>query len=156
MGLPSNLDFRELHNMANAGQISSASNLTNIKTLPDLVKYISAFTIDVTTQFNHLISNKLVWGAVGQSGNIISGSPNFGVTILATGIYSIFFRQAFTKRPAITINSEFFPGISFIGLSQVMFQGQSIGFSSALFYSRVIGTTYFLNSPFSFIAYGGK
>ncbi len=131
--------------MANFGPIQVPSDLSNIQTFPDLVRFVSAFVSQAAGQYNGLFANKTVRGSIGLSGTIVTGSSNFGCSITATGSYFIAFREAFSVRPTVTYGCET------LGLVR----GASFGLSG--FFVLTTGTTGVLqNLPFSFIAEGGR
>lgn len=86
--------------MANFGPIQVPSNLSNLKTLPDIVRFLSAFSAQIASAFNGLIATKGVWGVIGASGNVLSGSDNFGASLVSTGNYHIAYREPYRLLPA--------------------------------------------------------
>ena len=134
--------------MANVGPIQTFSSLSNVKTIPDLVRFLSAYTSQVSQQFNNLISSKTVWGVVGISGAVLAGNTmSFGVSFVGTGKYFIGFTRPMSIRPAVSFSPETSAVIA-VGMTSA----STAGFM-ALPFNNVGGS---VNSQFSFIATGGK
>ena len=134
--------------MANVGPIQVFSSLSNVKTIPDLVRFLSAYTSQVSQQFNNLISSKTVWGVVGVSGAVLAGNTmSFGVSFMGTGKYYVGFSRPMSIRPAVAFSAETYPALS-VGMTAAT----TAGFMALPFNS--IGGN--VNSQFSFIATGGK
>ncbi len=91
----------------NVGPIQVFSSLGNLEKLPDVVKYLSSFSQQVASQFNNLLSNRMLSGVISSSGTVVIGE-NFGATFLgtATNLYYIKFGTPFTQRPSVLVSSE--------------------------------------------------
>lgn len=89
--------------MANFGPIQAPSNLSNVTTLPDLIRYVSTFASQVSDSFNGLIKQKSAWGVIGFTGTIISSSNNFGASFVGAGLYYVVFRQPFIRAPSVVL-----------------------------------------------------
>lgn len=91
--------------MANVGPIRIFSQLSGFNTLPELTRFLSAFTTEVASQFNNLLSNRLMAGAVSATGTVVSGE-NFGASMISLGLYYVKFNQPYSARPAVIVSSE--------------------------------------------------
>jgi hypothetical protein len=91
--------------MGNPSPIRVPSNVSNVKTIPDVVRYVSSCIQEMATQFNTLIANKDVWGVVGNTGFIgVTGSGNFIPSLLATGVYWVGFREPYFTSPTVLVS----------------------------------------------------
>lgn len=133
--------------MANTGPIQVPSNLSQLSTLPDLVRFVSSFATQAASQFNGLFATKTAWGAIGISGVIAAGSGNYGASLVSTGTYYIKFREDFSQRPVAAVTSE-----------QVLAVPQITGATLSGFQvlMTAAGATVGVNAPFSFIAMGAR
>jgi hypothetical protein len=84
-----------------ANPIQVPSDLSNLKTFPDLARFLSAFCAKVATEINSLVSQKTIWGVVGASAGISFGSGNFSATLASFGLFHIQFRQAYNTVPSV-------------------------------------------------------
>lgn len=131
--------------MANTGPIQVTQDLSNIRNFPDLVRFIAAFSTQVTQNFNGLLSTKTAWGVVGVTGVVTSGSSNFSVNFVRLGTYQITFRQTFHSVPAAMVTAQTFSIV----------HSASLGIGG--FFVRTWDRNgQIQNVPFSFIAMGGK
>lgn len=88
--------------MASQQPIQVPSNVSQIKTLPDVIRFLGAFAIEVSTKFNTMVSIRSVYGVVGVSGTVgITGSGNFSPSLISTGAYWIAFRESFFLAPTV-------------------------------------------------------
>lgn len=94
--------------MSALGPVQVPSNFTNVKTFPDLVRYVSSFTSNLARQFNELVSRRDVVDARFASAIVNSdGSATYlfgiqGATLLSAGRYRVFFESDFSAPPAVT------------------------------------------------------
>lgn len=132
--------------MANVGPLQIFSDLSQVKTFPDLVRFLSAFTAQVSTQFNNLISNRTVYGYVSASGIVGIGSGNFGVSLIGTGRYFIRPREPWFTYPAVTVTPN-----AGVDLSAV---AASLGNTGFLVYIYSAGSL--TSCAFSFNATGAR
>lgn len=133
--------------MANFGPIQVPSNLSNLKTPADIVRFLSAFTAQVANQFNASLSQKTVAGVVGISGGVSFGGAGFNASLSILGLYSVHFRVPFVSGPAVTITT--------IGSGIAYATGTTTtGFSVNLLTAAGVPTAQ--NAPFSFVAVGGR
>lgn len=85
-----------------AGFLQVPSDFSGVRNIADVVRFLSAFSQQVSQQFNLLVGVKDVYGVVSASGLIgATGSGNFGASLLTTGGYWIAFRQPFFLPPAV-------------------------------------------------------
>ncbi len=91
----------------NVSPIQVFSSLGNLDKLPDVVRYLTSFSQQVAGQFNNLLSNRMLSGAISSSGTVVAGE-NFGATFLGTvtSLYYIKFTTPFTQRPSVVVSSE--------------------------------------------------
>lgn len=134
--------------MATFGLIQVPSNLSNLKTFPDLTRFLSAFTAQVADAFNGLVSTKDVWGTIGVSGAILSGSGNFGASLVSTGNYHIAYREPFFKLPTPLV-APF--SSSLVAFPFARIAGSTLGAVDIL---CVNSSNVAVNNPFSFFVSG--
>jgi len=92
--------------MGNPSYIQVSSNFSNIKTIPDVVRYLSALAQTITSEFNSLVGNKDVYGGIGNTGFIgFTGTGNYGVSFVSTGTYYLGFREAFAFPPSVVMTA---------------------------------------------------
>ncbi len=91
--------------MSNVGPIQTFTNLTNLKNISDITRFLTAFTSQVGMQFNNLLSNRFISGAVSSTGTVVAGA-NYGVSFVSAGSYYIKFSPAYTQRPSVIVSSE--------------------------------------------------
>lgn len=125
--------------MSNVGPLQIFSQLSNLTTLPELTRFVSAFVGQISTQFNNLLSNRMMSGAVSATGSIVAGE-NYGASLVSTGVYFIKFNPAFSQRPAVVLSAE----SNAVALC-------ASGVTTTGFLVSIAGT---VNNPFSFIARG--
>jgi hypothetical protein len=130
-------------NSNNVSPITNYANVSNLKTIPDITRFLSAFCQQIGTQFNNLLSTRLVSGAVSNTGTILSGITNaaFGVSFVSAGVYYIKFVSPFHARPSVLVSSES-NGSVICYASGVTTTGFTVGANS--------------NFQFSFLAIGGR
>jgi hypothetical protein len=133
--------------MAKTGPIQVPSNLSNIDSFPDLVRFVSAFATQVVKQFNGAFATKTVWGVIGVSGTVIAGSSNFGASLVSLGNYHVTFREAYAGRPAVV------PGAELLASNIYVSGVTTTGFDLSAF--NAAGTS-FHTQQFSFIATGAR
>lgn len=132
--------------MSKVGPIQVPSNLSNLSSQADIVRYFSAFASQVASSFNALLSVKTWWGAVGVTGTSVGGSSNYSASLIATGHYHVQFRKAASIRPSVLSAPEAAATLSYqsgVTLS---------GFDT--FVTDLSGNP--KNAQFSFIATGGR
>lgn len=92
------------------GPIQVPSNLLNVKTFPDVVRFLSAFTSQAASKFNALIAERREegtsaglhsWAYVNANGTLRFSSGSVSATLTATGFYSVFFGLTFGAGPAV-------------------------------------------------------
>lgn len=134
--------------MGNPSPVVVPSDLSNIKTVPELVRFLSACLKDLTSQFNTLLSNKEIYGSIGTSGTIgFTGSGNYGVSLIGTGSYYVSFREAFKLTPAVYVTPH-------IGSALVI---ANVTPATTGFLATIQNTsTVLVNSNFSFLVKGTK
>lgn len=132
--------------MANTGPIQVPSSLSNLKTFPDLVRFLSSFTSQVAGQFNNMLSNKSAWGVVDASANVLSGSDNFGASLISPGEFWIAFREGLSS-PASAVATPSIAGF-------VMTAGTTLSGFNVKTRASIGGAA--TSIPFSFIATGAK
>lgn len=133
--------------MANFSKIQVPSNLSNLSTLPDIIRYFSAFASQVADSFNGLAAQKSVWGTIGFTGTVVTGvTTSFGASFVGTGLYYIAFRQPFGRQPAVTLGPWSLNGINFGEISGASTTGFSVRTTDNLGNAA--------NVQFSFIAMG--
>lgn len=90
--------------MGNPSPLRLPSDFGSLNTIPEVVRYVSAFAKEVSIQFNNILGNKDVWGALGISGAIgTTGSGNFIPSLVATGIYWVRFREPYFVPPTVLV-----------------------------------------------------
>ena len=110
--------------MANFGPIQVPSNFSNLTDLTSVVRFLSAFSVQMASSFNGLIATKEIYGAIGSTGVILSGD-GFGASFVGTGSYYLTFREPFTARPSIFVTPlessrvGYAPGATLSGISVV-------------------------------------
>lgn len=110
--------------MGNPSPIRVPSNVSNVKTIPDVVRYVSSFIQDMAAQFNTLIANKDVFGVVGNTGFIgATGSGNFVPSLLATGVYWVSFREPYFVPPSVVVTLSRTPSSVISSISGVTNSG---------------------------------
>lgn len=131
---------------AGTGPINLSGNLSKSTTLPDLVRFFSSFATQVSTQFNNLISTKLIYGSIGASGVAVIGSETFGITMPAVGAYLVTFREAFHTRPIALGLPEQVGGLYASGVTT----------TQVTFRTTLVGVTTPANAAFSFAVFGRR
>lgn len=120
--------------MANVGPIRLFSQLSNLDTVQELARFLSAFTSEVSSQFNNLLSNRMISGSVSATGTLTSGA-NFGVSLITAANYFLKFIPAFSERPSVTCTAEDSSstlrttGITTTGCTVVVIGGANSAFS---------------------------
>lgn len=110
--------------MGNPSPLRLPNDFGSLKTIPEVVRYVTAFAKEVSIQFNTLLGNKDVWGSVGISGTVgATGSGNFVPSLLAAGSYWISFREPYfvppvcSVTPATTSAAVSVSGVTTVGFS---------------------------------------
>src|SRR5688572_1905892 len=81
--------------------------VSQLKTLPEVVRFLGAFALEVAGKFNSLVANKETYGSVGGSGLVgVTGSGDFGASFVGTGTYYVGFRVPFFTRPVALATAE--------------------------------------------------
>lgn len=135
--------------MANYGFIQVPSNLSNLTNPKDIVRYFAAFASQVANSFNGLLATKPVWGVIGLSGAVLSGSSNFGSSLVSTGTYYIAYREEYSGRPSVTATACYGANAS---PNAITSGSSSIGFNVLVYNSSAV----LVNNEFSFIAMGAR
>lgn len=76
--------------MANVGPLQLFTNVANLKTIPDITRFLTAFCTQVKIQFNNNISTKQIAGIVSGSGTVVGGSFFAASMMSSTSFYVIF------------------------------------------------------------------
>lgn len=83
------------------GYVQVFSDLSQIKTVNDVVRFLSAFCSQTAEKVNALVAAKDVFGSVGNTGVIgVTGSANWGASYVSTGTYFLSFREPYARPPA--------------------------------------------------------
>lgn len=131
--------------MANFGPLRIPFSFANLTSVGELARFISAFSLDVQTNFNNLIATRDFYGNVGSTGVVISGS-NFGCSLVATGSYWITLNPSLSGNPVATANAVTSGLIlSISGATNTGFLVSAVNASSTL-----------TNTAFHFIAKGPR
>lgn len=127
--------------------IQVPSAVSNLKTLPEVVRFLGAFAIEVATKFNSLVANKECYGAFSGTGIIgVTGSGDFGVSFVSTGIYWVAFRVPYFTRPVVQATASAAPFLaSAEGITTTGFSVRTVDVNGNL-----------LNIPVDFFAKGPK
>jgi hypothetical protein len=132
--------------MGTPAPIQVPSNFSNIKTQADVLRFLSSFSSDVATQFNTLIANKELYGAVGISGAVgITGSGNFSPSLISTGLYWVAYREPFKLSPSVFLTS---------GAASTIISMGSTGTGFLATVQNLAGTL--VNSNFNFLVKGQR
>jgi len=134
--------------MAITGPIQVPFNLSGLSSLTDVVRYLSAFSTQVTMQFNNSLGTRSIWGVVGASGAAISGaSALYGSSAIALGHYHIQYRRPFVSLPATIVTMH--TGGYVADVQSATFTGFDI-----FTYIPSSGTPF--SAQFSFVVMGAK
>lgn len=134
--------------MGNISPISVPSNVSNLQTLPDVVRYLAAFADQITAQFNNLVGIKDCYGAIGATGVIgFTGSGNFGVSLVSAGSYYLAFRQPFSFPPSVVVTPA---------TTAVIFCVAGVTTSGFQVFSTTVGNSTLINAPFHFQVKGAR
>lgn len=136
--------------MGNPSPIQVPSDLSNIETISDVVRYFSAAVGQITSQFNSLLANKDIYGSVSATGFVgFTGSGNFGVSFVSAGVYFVSFRQPYSFPPSVVIAPQTTNATMIVfGVSGVTTSGFSVNMNTSG------GSA--VNNPFHFHAKGAR
>lgn len=133
--------------MANAGPVQVPNNLSQLTSVSDVVRFLSAFCSQMAGQFNNSLSTRTVWGVIGISGGVTFGTGTFSVSLTAMGQYWVALQTPYTYPPAVTGTGHTTAYYTWVtGLTNT-------GFLMNLYDDN---NNVLVNGPFSFIAVGGK
>lgn len=131
--------------MANFGPIQIPADFSNLTTLQDVVRFLSAFTSKMVGNFNASISTRDVFGSVGATGVILDG-VNFGASFFATGVYWIEVQPKFSSLPVVVATP----------VNTVAYLWSSGVTNTGFFLNAANTSAVAANSPFHFHAKGSR